>query len=284
MERNLKLANYHTHCELDDGRGPLEEYVLKALSLRFEAIGFSCHAPNPHDSTWHLRHDKVEQYLETISRLRFTYGNRIEIYAGMELEYFSESDVLSGSEYADRLDYTIGSFHMLYHPKSGTYISIDNTREDYETLLNDNYSGDITAFVSDYFAIQETMMRHHKFSFLAHCDLIKKLNKDNRYFDPAEQWYMDASRHLIEVAADQHVRIEANTGGMARQAIPEMYPSASLLRIAAALDVPVVISSDAHKSAQLDYYFSQAIDEIIQAGYKQIDLLYHGLWTRQNLL
>ena len=77
--------------------------------------------------------------------------------------------------------------------------------------------------------------------------------------------------------------MEVNTGGLARGKTKETYPSNSIIRQAVALGIPLLLSSDAHQSETLDFYFQQAHDEIIQAGAKSLDTLYHGLWIKRPI-
>jgi histidinol-phosphatase (PHP family) len=278
MERTKGLSNFHTHCNLDDGTGVMEEYVLSALSKGFSALGFSCHTPGKLQDGWHMRTEDFPGYLEEIARLRSLYKDRIEIYAGLELDYLEDTREMVGYEYRDQVDYTIGSVHMMRHAKSDRYLAVDGPIEEYELLLEDNFQGDIQRFVGYYFEIQERMIAQYRFDLLGHCDLMKKRNKGNRFFDPKEPWYRKLASHLLKTARKHKVRIEVNTGGMARGATDEVYPSFEMIEECALLGIPLTLSSDAHQSAHLDFYFSQADDQLVQAGHRTLDVLQHGMW------
>lgn len=284
MERTKGISNFHTHCGLDDGHGTMEEYVLKALSLGFDALGFSCHAPGALVDDWHMKSGDFPYYLEEIYRLRNLYRGRIEIYAGLELDYLEDTEELAGSELRDRLDYTIASVHVMRHRPSGRYLSFDGSQEEFETLLRDNFHNNARAFASRYYAIQEQMIENHSFDLLGHCDLIKKQNTGNRYFDIQSPWYRKLTTHLLRTVRKHKVRIEVNTGGIARGAIAEMYPSMEMIRTCAKLGIPATLSSDAHQSTHLDFYFSQADDQLVQAGYRSLDVLSHGMWQSISIV
>lgn len=256
----------------------MEEYVLKALSLGFGALGFSCHAPCNIKSDWHMKHEDFPAYLAEIQRLRSLYRDRIEIYAGLEFDYDETSKTLFGSEYLPLVNYSIASVHLMYHTNTGTFLSVDGPVEEFQTLLEDNFHGDAQAMVSYYFHLEEQLIQHCTFDILGHCDLIKKRNTDNRWFDPQNQWYKEAALHMLHTARKHHARIEVNTGGIARGAISETYPSVDLIRSCTELGIPLILSSDAHASTHLDCCFSQTTDLLVQAGCKTLDTLYHGLW------
>ncbi len=284
MNRSRITGSYHTHCGLDDGHGTMEEIVLSAISKGFTALGFSCHTPITPEDDWHMKRDDFPYYLGELKRLKDVYRDRIELYAGLELDYLEGTDELAGSEYAEDLDYTIASVHMMKHEKSGTYLSIDGPIEEFTTLLEDNFAGSIEDFVSHYFTLQKRMMRSHSFDILGHCDLMKKHNRDNRFFDASQAWYQKASRSLIQSAAEKQVRIEVNTGGIARGATKEVYPSPDMILLCGELSVPLMLNSDAHRADQLDFSFAGTEDLLIQSGIKSLDMLEHGFWTTVPLL
>ena len=284
MERSKGFSNLHTHCGLDDGSGTMEEYVLSALSKGFTALGFSCHAPGVLKDNWHMKEEDFPYYLEEIARLRALYRDRIEIYAGLELDYLEDTGEFVGAEYQDQLDYTIGSIHLMRHAKSGKYLSFDGPIEDFETLLKDNFQGDAQQFVTHYFELQEQMIVNHTFDLLGHCDLIKKRNTDNRYFDPNASWYKKLTSRLLKTARKHKVRLEVNTGGIARGSVKETYPSMVMVAECAKLGIPLTLTSDAHQSTHIDYYFAQADDQLVQAGYRNLDVLMHGMWQSVSIV
>ena len=278
MEMRRYISSYHTHCGLDDGHGTMEEYVLSALSKGFSALGFSCHAPGTLQDEWHMKKDDFSYYLEEIHRLKQVYCDRIELYGGLELDYLEGNGELVGSEYKDQLDFTIASVHMIRHTASGEYLSVDGPIEEFVTLLEDNFNNDIEKFVHYYYSLEERMISEHSFDILGHCDLIKKHNRDNRFFDPQSQWYKKISGHFLKTAAKHNVRIEVNTGGIARGATREVYPSPAMLETCRSLGIPVTLNSDAHQARDLDFFFSSADDLLVQQGYRSVDMLLHGIW------
>ncbi len=274
----MVLSNFHTHCGLDDGTGAMEEYVLRALSLGFNTLGFSCHTPCDLEDDWHMKRADLDYYLSEIHRLQDVYGDRLEIHAGLELEYLEDTKELLGMEFGSLMDYTIASTHLIRHKNSGKYLSVDGPIAEFEALLADNFRGDAQAYVTRFFQMEEELMEHHRFDLLGHCDLIKKRNTDNKYFNPHDAWYQQLTSHLLKTAKKQKVRLEVNTGGIARGAINETYPSMEMIRECASLGIALTLSSDAHQSTHLDFYFAQATDLLIQAGHRTLDTFRHGLW------
>jgi histidinol-phosphatase (PHP family) len=284
MERIKGLSNLHTHCGLDDGVGTMEEYVLSALSKGFTTFGFSCHAPGKLNDEWHLKKEDFPYYIEEINRLRTLYRDRIELYIGLELDFLEDTEELVGLEYLNQVDYTIASVHVMNHAQTGTYLSVDGPIEEFDLLLQDNFAGDMQKFAAHYFSLVERMMHLYTFDILGHCDLIKKHNGKGTYFDQQSPWYMKMVHHMLKAAQKRKVRIEVNTGGIARGAISETYPSQSLIHACAELDIPLILTSDAHQSSHIDFYFAQADDQIVQAGYRTLDVLQHGMWQSVSII
>ena len=86
----MKKHNYHTHCELDDGKGKIEEYVKEAIKRNFASLGFSCHTPMPTDDNWHIKKEYYPSYIEQIETLKEKYKETLVLYKGLELDYLEK--------------------------------------------------------------------------------------------------------------------------------------------------------------------------------------------------
>ena len=100
------------------------------------------------------------------------------------------------------------------------------------------------------------------FDILAHPDLIKKFGYRpsgnlSRYYEP-----------VIDAIATCGCAIEINTAGW-HKPCEEAYPSLDFLDLACSAGIPLVISSDAHKPAELGRDFDQAKTLAKQAGYSE---------------
>ena len=72
-----------------------------------------------------------------------------------------------------------------------------------------------------------------------------------------------------EAAARAGVIAEINTGGIARGALDDVYPSAMFLKLLYQAGVPVMINSDAHHAQDLDCAFDRARQCAADAGYRE---------------
>ncbi len=276
-------TNYHTHCHLDDGTGSLESYVTEAAAKSFTALGFSCHTPQETNDDWHLRNEDLEPYLDEVDRLADAYKDTIEIYSGLEFDYLDDTKELAGSQYRDRIAYSIASVHMFRDEDSGTYLSFDGPQDDLEALLKGTFRGSGKQMATYYYRCLNELMERHSFDILGHFDLIKKRNIGNKFFNSEERWYRDLVLGALDTAAEQQVRIEVNTGGMSRGAIDEPYPSVWILSHCRERNIPMVLSADAHAPGDIDFWFDQALQHLREAGYRELDMLIGGTWVGMEI-
>ena len=113
-------------------------------------------------------------------------------------------------------------------------------------LHEQTFCGDIRALVKTYFELETEMIELGGFDILGHCDLIKKRNSGNRFFNQDEKWYRDQALQMLQSAAGSDIIVEVNTGGLSRKATTEVYPSKWMLDRCLELEIPLTLSADAH--------------------------------------
>ena len=277
------IANYHTHSCFCDGSDEPESYVKRAVELGLCAIGFSSHAPVGFENSFALKQDKLDDYIQNIEKLKFKYKGIIEIYSGLEVDYFQDTELMTDIKKLN-LDYIIGSVHSIKHRKSGKYLGIDCSQEECSKIIDDNYNGDGKKFVIEYYSLVRDMINYLKPAIIGHLDLLKKNNINNIYFSENEDWYRDEVVKTLKTALKAGSIIEVNTGGMARNYINTTYPGPWVLRIARDMNVPVTLSSDAHSPEFINAYFNYAADVLKKAGYSNISILKNSKWTNVSLI
>ena len=110
--------------------------MREAVRRGFASYGISSHAPLPFPAVWTLDRGDVTAYLSEIERLKRSYAGRIELYAGMEIDYLDECDN-PASDYFRQLplDYRIGSVHLM-HADDGGIVDIDTSPERFAEMLS----------------------------------------------------------------------------------------------------------------------------------------------------
>lgn len=279
------ISNYHSHFKLDDGSGELKDYAEYALTNKMDIIGTSPHAPLPYKNDWALTEDGLEQYLTESKKLKELYKDKIEIYTGLEIDYINKNNGPKSERWNNiGLDYKIGSVHSITDTTTGLELTIDGPTEDIYTLLKNRFAGNIKLLVKEYFRLQQEMVTIGGFDILGHCDLLKKRNQNNRFFDQEEKWYKNTAQELLYLVADTGIVVEVNTGGISRGAIKEVYPSLWMLKKCKELNIPLTLSSDAHSYNHLDFYFTESIELLKKIGYKEIFYFSKGEWVSQPIV
>lgn len=273
------LATYHTHSLFCDGKMLPEDYVLAAVRKGFSAIGFTSHAPVSFDAYGSMKPEDLDIYVETINGLKEKYKNKIQVYTGLETEFYPNCPDFR--QYPG-IDYTIGSLHFIYDEKNGRYLSVDGPEEEYTELINDVFGGDVKALAETYFDLLIEMINTHTPDIVGHLDLIKKNNRNGLYFSESEKWYRDKVEEVLHAISRHDVVVEVNTGGISRGYTRDTYPSEWILKIIREMDIPVVLNSDAHHPDWIDTYYPEAVRMLKNIGFTYQRVLLDGIW--QNVL
>jgi histidinol-phosphatase (PHP family) len=273
------LANYHQHSAYSDGTGSLEDYVAAALAAGFASMGFSDHAPVSFPTTWTMPMERLPDYRAEIEVLKAKYRGRIEIYAGLEMDYlpgletFQRQQVLSLG-----WDYVIGSIHYLGYEPDGHRWSLDLDLETFQRGLYGQYRGDIRRVADGYFATVREMVQAGGPDIVGHFDYAKRFNRQGGFFSEDAAWYRRMVEETLRVIAGRGVMLEVNTSGW-RNSTGSAFPSPWVLRRALSLGIPVTVNSDAHDPALLTAGLARGLRLLRGAGYDQVMRLVGGRWS-----
>jgi histidinol-phosphatase (PHP family) len=272
-------TNYHSHSSFSDGSNEPEAYVLKALEKGMRAYGFSCHAPIPFEQNWCLRPEKLIPYLHTIRDLKEKYKSQIEIYAGLEIDYIpGKLSVHNFSGLDDMLDYTICSVHYLDYFPDGTACNIDGRPEEFRKGLQSIWNSQAQTAVKRYFSLVQEMLANAAPTIVGHIDKIRMHNKTNPLFDESEDWYLEEAMKTLMVLKKSGSILEINSRGIYKGGFIDPYPSRWWIVEAAKLNIPVTISSDAHRPEEITNKFEEVANLLIHCGYKEQTVMLQGKW------
>ncbi|HOJ09363.1 MAG TPA: histidinol-phosphatase [Clostridiales bacterium] len=289
-------TNFHNHCYFDDGTGTPEEHVEEAIQNNVEVLGFSCHASLPFETSWTMNKDTQKEYPAAIRSLQKKYEDKIQILLGLEIDYIHQSMGPYMSEYKDMgLDYSIGSVHHIgsmhniesvnhkQHNISEEYIPVDGSEKMLEDGINRVYQGNVRKAVEEYYTLVQEMAILGGFDILGHLDLIKKNNKNNRFFSEDEKWYKDIVMDTITRISKSGFILEVNTGGMTRKYIDTTYPSPWILKECLKLGIPITLNSDSHSPDNITAWFKNTAASLLDIGYKEIHVYGENGWKPRKL-
>ena len=248
-------VNLHTHTVFCDGKDTPEELVKRAIALGMKALGFSGHEYSKHDGDFCMSKEDTAAYIQEVLRLKEAYKDQIDIYLGIERDYFGEFDNYP-------YDYVIGSLH--YVEKDGVLMTVDYTPEIMEASVEKYFGGNYRAYVERYYQILSDVVEKTNANIVGHFDLITKFNEGNRYFDEDAAWYREAALAALHKVAERKPIFEINTGAMARGYRKRPYPADFILEEIHKIGCPVVVNSDCHDKMYLNHEFCKIIGNFVQ--------------------
>lgn len=251
--------NLHIHTTYADGRDTPEAMVLQAIDRGFDSIGFSEHSflrqsPAPKQMTV----PEMEPYKEEIRGLKAKYQGTIDIFCGMELDFYSQVP-------SDGFDYLIGSVHYL--DCGGTLLGFDRDLPRTLDYINTNFGGNALAFAEAYFDTVARLPQKAKIDILGHFDLLTKNNEAGQFIDPAAPEYLSCGYRAIHALKGKIPLFEVNTGAISRGYRTSPYPQMEFLKEFHRCGFGAVITSDCHDKHFIDCFYPQAEQLLAQAGF-----------------
>lgn len=279
----MQSFNLHTHSNFSDGKANAEDVVIEAINQGLEVLGFSDHSPVPFENSFAIKNDEVHNYISTIKSLKEKYQDKIDIYCSMEMDFIPGivKDFKKTKEELG-LDYMIGSVHLVGNDVEKLWFIDGSKVETYDEGLNNFYGGDIKKGVKTFFYQYNEMIESEEFDIVGHFDKIKMHNRD-RYFLEEDKWYRDLLMETLTLIKEKSLIVEVNTRGIYKKRSTDFYPSTWVLPIMREMNVPAVISSDAHLPSELTLCFKEAEDALKAAGYKETMCFMNGVFSSKGL-
>ncbi|MCD4664531.1 MAG: histidinol-phosphatase [Bacteroidales bacterium] len=281
---NMQLFNLHTHTTFCDGKAEPEEYVHKAIKLGFHTLGFSSHAPVPFENSFSLKEERFDEYTETIRGLKESFKDRINIFLSLEIDFIPgitkdfEEFVRIGN-----LDYIIGGVHLVRNLGKQDLWFIDGSKQQtYDDGLIKLFNGNIREGVETYYHQIQEMVVTQKPDIIAHLDKIKMHNND-RYFNEEEKWYKNIVWKTLKIIAENNSIVEVNTRGLYKNRSNTTFPGPDILEQVHHLNIPITLSSDAHKPEELDGYYKETLPLLRNIGFKQLQYFSKEGWKNQRI-
>ncbi|MDC7223190.1 MAG: histidinol-phosphatase, partial [Spirochaetales bacterium] len=246
-------------------------------------LGFSSHSPWP-DSVCGIKERQVPKYVKEIQGLKDQYRDKLEIYLGLEIEYFPGFSS-AADEYYDTipLEYRISSLHSLYDQNEKRWYAIDGPLDEFKHILNDMCGGVMENFGRQYYGHLRDMIDLGRFNILGHMDLIKKHNRGDVWFSEESSWYREEVLATLDKLKGTDIILEVNTGGLCRGYTDEFYPSPWILKEARKRDIPTQLNGDAHAPENLDFAYDESRALMAEAGYDTVRVLLNGEWCDRPL-
>jgi histidinol-phosphatase (PHP family) len=256
------MQNLHTHTTLSDGIDTPEAMINHAIMQGFRSIGISDHAKTDFLLSYEAN---TEKYIDEISRLREKYAEKIKIFLGIEMDFYSKGH-LNPRDF----DYVIGSVHYA-KTKDGKMIAYDHSPEIAIEHIQNDFGGDAYAYARSYFENVATLGDRFDFNIVGHFDVLTKYTeKYSCFFDTGSHAYRNMALEALHSIREKRELFEINTGAIARGWRTSPYPESFILHEMKRLSCKMILSSDCHNGKFLNCYFKEALDILRAHGFSEI--------------
>jgi len=278
-------SNYHVHSNYCDGKNTLEEMVLAGIDAGLVSMGLSSHMPLPFKNDWTMKESNLESYFKDVTCLKEKYASSIELYCGLEIDYFIDRNDISAlsKKNISELDFTIMSIHTVGSTLSDNVYYIDESQDNLAQGIKKFYNDNPKNFIKAYYSGIAQMILSYQPDILGHLDLIKKFNREHFFFDEKEKWYKESVYQCLDAVAKSRTMIEINTGADLRVPGVGRYPSDWIIPELFKRKIPITISGDSHSLEGISFNFNEAEQYLMDCGYKEYGMLKKGQWEMQPL-
>lgn len=183
--------NFHSHTSrCGHALGTDEEYVKSAIDNGFQYMGFSDHAPfrDVHEPTTRMEKEDYASYKQSIDELKEKYKQDIQIFSGLECEFY-EDHLDELEQYHQDLDYLLLGQHF-NRPYGKTFFAVENDDD-----------------IREYGCLVTNGMKTGLFSIVAHPDV---------FMVAQPEWNLACQKVVDDICAaalDHNVKLEVNLSG-----------------------------------------------------------------------
>jgi histidinol-phosphatase (PHP family) len=266
-EPSIQNLCLHTHNFFCDGKENINTLINSAVLQGVTQIGISSHAPLKILNKWSMNYNQLDNYRNEIADLKNIYQDEIMIFTSLEMDY------IPGKTYdfdffrkSLDLDYGIGSIHLVLHPEKDELWFIDGDKTACIENMNRIFDGDVKQAVQSFFAQSREMIKTQQPDIIGHLD--KVIMNTGHLFDTSEKWYQDEIDATLKEIKNYNVIVEANTRGIYKGKWKETFPGKAILQKCFDLEIPILISSDAHRAEELCLGYSETRKMLKQIGYR----------------
>jgi len=230
-DTNYKKTNFHTHTpRCRHAVGEEREYIESAIENGYEILGFSDHAPlvfeDDYVSGMRMEMREFEGYVRTLERLRKEYQKDIDLYIGLEMEYFPirfQKSIDEIQKYP--IDYLLLGQHYYddelgYHSPGRPTMDEENIKRYVERVIQGLDTG--------------------LFLYVAHPDFIN--------FTGPVEIYDTYMRHLLNEFKQRNMPVELNLNGFRDG---RHYPNRRFIELALQNGNTFIMGVDAHHPKEL---------------------------------
>lgn len=272
------LSNLHTHSTYCDGKNGLEDIIKHAIELNFVSIGISGHSYTYFDDCCCITKENTPKYIAELKVLKEKYKDKIEVYIGLENDYYSSIDKNKADEMG--LDYRVCSVHYIKDEKDN-YYTMDKSADYFKSVIEHFGSAEIV--INKYYDTVIEMIKNVTPEIIGHLDVIRKHNRNNILFDENAKYYKQKINEVLDVIENSNAIVEVNTNKITVENKDMHYPSKMVLREILKRNIPITLSADAHRADRINYCFDEMSTVLKNMGFKTLKILHGGAFRDISL-
>jgi len=257
----MKKWEGHTHSKFcQHGSGDNTALMIeRAIEMGFERYSITEHAPlpdgivkNSERREFGLLPEELNEYFSHVKRLKKEYGRKIEIRAGLEVDFFSDYVGYSKNlieTWADQLEDIIISIHFI--KGRDNYSPIDyNSDIFYKELVG--YWGSVQEVHQQYWNSVKELVNSNISSIetkrIGHIGLINKYKQKYPQLLPESLnlKYESFLQELFRSIKRAGWSLDYNISGLSKPDCREVYFTDFMFQLAQQFDIQLIYGSDAH--------------------------------------
>lgn len=268
------VSNIHMHTHFCDGGDQPEKYVVTAIKKGLPSVGFSAHAPVPFDCNWAVPSHKLKEYIQAVLYVKEEYKSKIQIYLGLELDYFPDlvnysKDLLQSGPF----DYFIASVHFIDSYPDGRRWTIDGPHEEFRKGFSEIFQNNSLEVTRKFFDYTRRMISELKPPVIGHIDKLKMQHRPDCFIPEDNPFFREELLKTLEAAKQSGSIVEINTRALYKKRGDTFYPGQRVFSEMYKMGIKVMVNSDAHLPEEITNEFGYAFSELRKAGYKEHHIL-----------
>lgn len=262
-------ADLHLHTCYSHGQNTPEEMHGAACRKGLALIGFSEHSPRPDGFNYRREYrKKLEEafplYIREVSALKGKGPCRVLL--GLEMDWLAgEEEFVRRACKAYDYDYIIGSVHFL-----GDW-GFDESGQDWQECSQEVCE----KRYRQYFRLWREMLRSGLFQIAAHPDLIKIYSLDQFHLWLQKEEAVAQIRECLLALRNSGMALEISSAGL-RKDCRQIYPAPAIMKMAAELELPISMASDAHNTEDVGRDFGRLAAYARSFGFAEQTIFDHG--------
>ncbi len=244
--------DFHTHSHYSDGIAAPGEMVRQARENGLSALAITDHMPLPYATRYAMDMEALPGYRTELAGLKAQQPEDFTLNMGLEIEYIPRFKDWITKITEQGWDLLLLSVHTLF--EGSGHCLVNGREEEFIRGLDQLFKKDIKAMARAYFHAQRQGIRSGRCQIVGHLDVFKKHNVHNRFFREEDDWYREEIHASLNDIKAAGMKMEINTAGLTHP-LGTPYPSPWVVAAAQALEIPMVLGSDAHAPRAVAQFF-----------------------------